>query len=146
MLQNTKSMQELNIVQIIEEILASLENLLSRFRSKIDDFPLVQYDHFNSVRRMIDIKRETLLDEILRAKTNENTNTNSNSRLDSNLEHSMESWGYFQCHRNQHCHNSYHPDLSSILFHTYFLTRYFCRDIPAESNQDKFLVFVLLNL
>ena len=48
----------------VDSYLNNLEEILSELRSKSSEFALAQYDHFEDLRRQIDIRRETLVDNI----------------------------------------------------------------------------------
>ena len=78
----------------IEETLVNLENLQNNFQLKIDEFSLIQYDHFNNLRREIDIKRESLIENLFKktiVRGNENLSLDkinkSSSQLIKKFEH-----------------------------------------------------------
>ena len=48
-----------------EKCLTDMESLIERLNMKINEFSLIQADHFENVRRDVDIKRETILNALL---------------------------------------------------------------------------------
>ena len=47
----------------IENTLQQLASHIASFNERVNEFPVVQYDHFYTIRNDIDIRRETVLQE-----------------------------------------------------------------------------------
>ena len=58
--------QEMEIKINVEKVLKELENLILAFNQKIEEFSLTQADHFETIRRDIDIRRESLIQELVK--------------------------------------------------------------------------------
>ena len=58
--------QQMEIKIKVEKVLKELENLILAFNQKIEEFSLTQADHFETIRRDIDIRRESLIQELVK--------------------------------------------------------------------------------
>ena len=60
----------------LEHSLKSIEEARDEFQSKINEFSLLQADHFESIRRQIDIRRETIIEKIMSKDDDDISDTN----------------------------------------------------------------------
>ena len=71
--------QEREIKSNLDNLIARMESTCFQFYQKIDEFSLTQADHFENVRGDIDIRRESLIQDLLMNRSNdENTNETLN--------------------------------------------------------------------
>ena len=70
---------ELNFKKEIEELFHKMGNILDKLDTRISNFAVTQFDHFEQIRREIDIKRETILQQIVSECENDTTKINKTS-------------------------------------------------------------------
>jgi hypothetical protein len=98
--------QEKEIKFSTEKLLKELEVLISDFNGKMEEFSLTQADHFENLRRDIDIRREMFIQELVRQRNDEKI-----KQLNANSEKMIEKVEKFEREFRQNFDQNVKPNL-----------------------------------